>query len=365
MTTFVRVAGGLVYQLIDGEPQVLIIEDRFGHVSLPKGHVEEDELLEETALREIEEETGVVGRIISPIGTVSYSFAYEGQDINKTAYYYLVEAIAGEIIPQVEEIVQARFVSLDEARRLMTEKGYENNRAVVEAGLNMVEQEALSGTLLASMIDSTLLAPTATPEEIVRLCREARTYQFASVCINPLFVRLAAEILGGSPVKVCTVIGFPLGATKTEIKVAEALRAVAEGAEELDMVIAMGYLKANDLPRVEADIRAVVDVAGDRALVKVILETCLLSPSEIKDAAQAAIRAGAQFVKTSTGFASGGATVEAVRTMRETVGDRLGVKAAGGIRTRQTADEMIVAGASRIGTSSGAKLVISALSLGF
>ncbi|MCY0892813.1 MAG: deoxyribose-phosphate aldolase [Acidibacillus sp.] len=229
----------------------------------------------------------------------------------------------------------------------------------------MVEQEALSGTLLASMIDSTLLAPTATPEEIVRLCREARTYQFASVCINPLFVRLAAEILGGSPVKVCTVIGFPLGATKTEIKVAEALRAVAEGAEELDMVIAMGYLKANDLPRVEADIRAVVDVAGDRALVKVILETCLLSPSEIKDAAQAAVRAGAQFVKTSTGFASGGATVEAVRTMRETVGDRLGVKAAGGIRTRQTADEMIVAGASRIGTSSGAKLVISALSLGF
>ncbi len=361
MNLQIRVAGGLVYRFIDGEPQILLIEDRFSHITLPKGHVEADELLEETALREIEEETGIIGRIVSPIGKVSYTFTHEDETVRKDAYYYLVEAITDEILPQFTEIKGVRFVSAEEAERIMKEQGYENNFAIFTTGLDMVRQEALSGTLLASMIDSTLLAPTASPTEVIRLCREARTYQFASVCINPIFVRLAAEHLGGSPVKVCTVIGFPLGATKTEVKVAEALRALAEGAEELDMVIPLGYLKANDVLRVEADIRAVVEVAAERAQVKVILETALLTDDEIRAGVLCAIRAGAQFVKTSTGFAKQGATVEAVCLLREIVGDQLGVKASGGIRTRFDADAMIAAGATRIGTSAGAKLVISNL----
>lgn len=358
MADRVRVAGGLVYRFIDGEPQVLVIVDRFSHITLPKGHVEGDELLEETALREIQEETGIQGRIISPIGKVSYSFMQNGEEIAKDAYYYLVEAVAGEIATQIEEIQQARFVSLTDARRLAREQGYENNQAIFSIGLEMIEQESLSGTLLASQIDSTLLSATATPLEIVRLCREARTYEFASVCVNPVYVALAAENLGGSPVKVCTVIGFPLGANKTEVKVAEALRAIADGAQELDMVIALGYLKANDILRVEADIRAVVEAAGDQAQVKVILETAELTDSEIRAGALAALRAGAQFVKTSTGFGKGGATLAAVRILRETVGDALGIKAAGGIRTRQEALDLLAAGATRIGTSAGATLVI-------
>lgn len=212
---------------------------------------------------------------------------------------------------------------------------------------------------LASMIDHTLLKPEATSTQIEQLCQEALSFQFASVCVNPMHVPQATQLLKGSSVKVCTVIGFPLGATLSQAKAEEAKLALAQGAEELDMVIAIGAAKAGQWSYVEQDIAAVCQVAG-AALVKVILETCLLTDDEIVEACQCAIRAGAHFVKTSTGFSTSGATVHQVSLMRKTVGSKLGVKASGGIRTFEDAQSMIAAGASRIGASAGPKILSSA-----
>ncbi|MGV3487140.1 MAG: deoxyribose-phosphate aldolase [Tuberibacillus sp.] len=214
-------------------------------------------------------------------------------------------------------------------------------------------------TELAKMIDHTLLKPEATKTDILKLCEEAKEHQFISVCVNPYWVKTAAEVLKDSPVKVCTVIGFPLGATTTATKVFEANLAIEEGATEVDMVINIGELKSGRLDAVEADIAAVVKAAEGRALVKVILETSLLSDEEIANASQCAKKAGADFVKTSTGFSTGGATVEAVRLMRQTVGPDMGVKASGGIRDYATAQAMIEAGATRIGASAGIKIIHS------
>lgn len=210
---------------------------------------------------------------------------------------------------------------------------------------------------LAKMIDHTLLKPEATENDILKLCEEAKTHGFFSVCVNPYWVKTSFEKLKDSNVKVCTVIGFPLGATTTATKVFETRQAVEEGAEEVDMVINVGELKAGRWVAVEEDIAAVVHAAGDHALVKVILETCLLTESEIIKASQCAKNAGAHFVKTSTGFSSGGATVDAVRLMRQTVGPDIGVKASGGIRDYAAAKAMIDAGASRIGASAGIKII--------
>ncbi len=209
---------------------------------------------------------------------------------------------------------------------------------------------------LAKIIDHTLLKPEATEVEIDQLCQEALTYQFASVCVHPSWVLRAAQQLQGSNIKVCTVIGFPLGATSTQVKVFEAKEAIRQGAEELDMVLHLGKLKAKDLLGVQEDIAAVVKAAEGK-VVKVILETALLTKEEIKIACQAAKDAGAHFVKTSTGFASGGATTEDVRFMREVVGSEMGVKASGGIRDAKTALEMVAAGATRIGASASVAIV--------
>ncbi|KUO97493.1 2-deoxyribose-5-phosphate aldolase [Ferroacidibacillus organovorans] len=210
-------------------------------------------------------------------------------------------------------------------------------------------------TSLADCIDHTLLSPQATPSEVDRLCREALCYEFKSVCVNPLYVRACRQKLAGSVVEVCTVIGFPLGATGLENKVAEARQALLDGATELDMVVAIGLLKAGHTDAVLEEIRAVVDAAKGRAIVKVILETPLLSPEQQQLGAELCKQAGADFVKTCTGFA-GGATVEAVELLRRTVGSELLVKASGGIRDRATAMKMIEAGASRIGASAGPAL---------
>lgn len=221
-------------------------------------------------------------------------------------------------------------------------------------------------TALARMIDHTQLAATATRADIERLCAEARQCGFASVCVNPVYVPLAARLLAGSDVAVCTVIGFPLGADSTEDKAAQAANAIRHGAAEVDMVIDIGAAKEHRWDAVEQDIAAVVRVAhsGETAgIVKVILETCYLTDGEIEQACRCAVRAGADFVKTSTGFAvprdadgnalPNGATVAAVTLMRQVVGAGMGVKASGGIRTAQAARAMIAAGATRIGTSSG------------
>jgi deoxyribose-phosphate aldolase len=208
------------------------------------------------------------------------------------------------------------------------------------------------------MIDHTLLKPDATQQEIAQLCFEARKYGFASVCINPTWVSLCAQLLQGSPVKVCTVIGFPLGATSLETKAFETETAIKQGATEIDMVINIGALKARDLDTVAKDIRGVVNAAHSHGIiVKVIIEAALLNDEEKVIACLLSKEAEADFVKTSTGFASGGATIHDVELMRKTVGPEMGVKAAGGVRTFEDADAMIKAGATRIGASAGVKIL--------
>ena len=205
---------------------------------------------------------------------------------------------------------------------------------------------------IASMIDHTILAAGATAEQIGKLCREAVEYGFASVCVNSCRVPQARALLADSSVKVCTVVGFPLGAMSTNAKAYEAAAAVEDGADEVDMVINIGYVKDGAWDSVLEDIKAVRKACGDKVL-KVILETCLLTDDEIVRACRTAVEAGADFVKTSTGFSTGGATEEAVRLMRKTVGPDVGVKASGGIRNLETALRMVEAGASRLGCSSG------------
>lgn len=212
---------------------------------------------------------------------------------------------------------------------------------------------------IAAMIDHTLLKPEATPEQIEKLCREAAEYHFASVCVNPAYIPLAARLLKGTGVKVCCVVGFPLGAIAPEQKAAEAASCAAMGAEELDMVIAIGAAKAGDWALVQRDIEGVVKAADGRT-VKVIIETCLLTDEEKEKACKAAKAAGAHYVKTSTGFSTGGATAADIALMRKTVGKEMGVKASGGIRDYAKVMEMIEAGASRIGASAGIAIVEAA-----
>ncbi len=211
---------------------------------------------------------------------------------------------------------------------------------------------------LNKYIDHTLLKPQAQQKDIEALCKEAKNHDFFAVCVNPHWVKLASSLLEGSDVAVCTVVGFPLGATLSTVKAFETRMCVDNGATEIDMVINIGAAKNGDWDLVQDDIATVVEAASGR-LVKVILETCLLSPEEIKKASQAAMKAKAQYVKTSTGFSHEGATLEAVKIMKETVGDHLSVKASGGIRNYEDAIKMIEAGADRLGTSSGIAIVSS------
>lgn len=212
-------------------------------------------------------------------------------------------------------------------------------------------------TNIASLIDHTLLKAEATAPQIEQLCKEAAEHHFASVCVNPAWVALAAKHLEQSEVKVCTVIGFPLGASTSETKAFETKDAIEKGAGEIDMVLNIGALKSGQEDVVKADVEAVVNAAKGKAIVKVILEICLLTDEEIKLASRLSKEAGADFVKTSTGFSTGGATVEAVRMMRETVGPDLGVKASGGVRSLEDVEKMVEAGATRIGASSGVQIM--------
>lgn len=212
-------------------------------------------------------------------------------------------------------------------------------------------------------IDHTLLKPESTQEQIAKLVSEAKEYDFASVCVNPTWVSYCANELSGTDVKVCTVIGFPLGATTSATKAFEAKEAIENGASEVDMVINIGLLKSGQYQVVEDDIRAVVEASGDK-LVKVIIEACLLTNEEKVKACELSVSAGADLVKTSTGFSIHGATVEDVALMRKTVGDKVGVKAAGGARSLADAEAFIAAGATRIGTSAGVAIVNGEVSNG-
>lgn len=211
----------------------------------------------------------------------------------------------------------------------------------------------MTNTSIISKIDHTLLKPEATRADIITLAEEAKQYKFASVCVNPFWVNTAAEVLKGTEVNVCTVIGFPLGASASEVKAFEVKKAIEDGATEVDMVLNVGALKAGELEVVTNDMVQVVEAAKGKALVKVILETCLLTPEEIVTACKCAVNAGADYVKTSTGFSTDGATVEAVKLMAETVGPNIGVKASGGVRSLEDAEAMIANGATRLGSSAG------------
>ncbi|MGG4468979.1 deoxyribose-phosphate aldolase [Paenibacillus alvei] len=210
---------------------------------------------------------------------------------------------------------------------------------------------------IAKMIDHTLLKADATKEQVKTLCEEAKQYSFASVCVNPTWVQYASELLKGTEVKVCTVIGFPLGATTSATKAFETTNAIENGATEVDMVINIGALKDKNYDLVKEDIKAVVDAAKGKALTKVIIETSLLTDEEKEKACVLAVEAGTDFVKTSTGFSTGGATVEDIALMRKTVGPDIGVKASGGVRSSEDTEKMIAAGATRIGASSGVAIV--------
>ena len=236
-----------------------------------------------------------------------------------------------------------------------------NTKEIIAAGADRIsasERLTKIDPAIAALIDHTLLKPEATRTDVVKLCREARQYNFASVCINPYWVPLVRTELQGSPVKVCTVIGFPLGATSTEAKVAESLAALRAGAQELDMVINVGALRSGDHEAVKLDIQQVVKVAHEAgAIVKVILETALLDDNQKAVASTLSKLAGADFVKTSTGFGPSGATAHDVALMRSVVGPSMGVKASGGIRTLSDLQAMTAAGATRVGASASVKIV--------
>jgi deoxyribose-phosphate aldolase len=233
-------------------------------------------------------------------------------------------------------------------------------RGVVDAGATRIGLHATGGSpgTVAEMIDHTLLKPEATRTEIEKLCREAAEFHFATVCVNPYWVALASRLLRGSGVGVCSVVGFPLGATTADVKHYETRRAIFDGATEIDMVINIGALKSGDLKAVERDIAAVVGPCREAgAISKVILEVALLTDEEKIAASTLAKAAGADFVKTSTGFASGGATAADVALMRRVVGAEMGVKAAGGVRDYEGLKAMVAAGATRVGASAGVKIV--------
>lgn len=273
----------------------------------------------------------------------------------------LVEQITEEIVARLERERGIDQAALCSCTSECFNRCPERIKRVVDAGaarIGLVLGATASARDWASLIDHTLLKPEATESDIRRLCEEAARYGFASVCVNPFWVKSAACLLRGTGVPVCTVIGFPLGATLPDVKAYETRRAIFDGAHEVDMVINIGALKSGDDCTVEYDIRAVVEAAHEHnVLCKVIIETALLSDEEKVRACLAAKRAGADYVKTSTGFSKGGATVADVALMRQVVGEEMGVKASGGVRDLSQARQMIEAGATRIGASVGVKIV--------
>ncbi len=288
---------------------------------------------------------------------------------------HLVEIITREVLIALDEqeeisqqAVDGDICSAECADGICVRTCFNRVGEVVSAGASRLTSQLGSipeDPNLGRMIDHTLLKPDATADQIAQLCYEARKYKFASVCVNPTHVQLCAELLQGTEVKVCTVIGFPLGASAPEVKAFEAETAIQDGATEIDMVLNIGALKAGDLTLAARDIHEVVRVGHQAgAIVKVIIETALLNEEEKVTACLLAKEAGADFVKTSTGFSGGGATVEDIRLMRRVVGPEMGVKASGGVRDFEDARSMVEAGATRIGASAGVKIVQGAKSNG-
>lgn len=278
----------------------------------------------------------------------------------------IVEIVTREVLLAIAEVEHKHtypngdYCTEECAEGICVHTCFDRVGQVVSAGASRLTSSlgGIPDPSVAHMIDHTLLKPDATADQIAQLCFEARKYKFASVCINPTHVKLCADLLKGTDVKVCTVIGFPLGATDPKVKAFEAEEAIRDGATEIDMVINIGALKAGELKLVAQDIHGVVEVGhAHGAIVKVIIETSLLTEEEKVTACLLAKEAGADYVKTSTGFAGGGATIEDVTLMRRVIGPEMGVKASGGVKTFEDAQEMVAAGATRIGASAGVKIL--------
>ena len=285
------------------------------------------------------------------------------RNLDEATLERVIEQITRQVLVllQEEQDQGAAGASGASAPPLSTHNYVERVQPMVHAGADRIASTLgvmpTDGSL-AHMIDHTVLKPETTQDQIAQLCYEARKYSFASVCVNPTHVKLCAQLLEGSGVPVCTVVGFPLGATSTEAKVFETQQAIRDGASEVDMVINVGGLKSRDYELVERDIASVARAChAANVILKVIIEAALLNDDEKVVACQLAKVAGADFVKTSTGFGPGGATLEDVALMRRVVGPTMGVKAAGGIRTLEDAKKMVAAGASRIGASASVKIM--------
>lgn len=365
-------AGGVVFRRRDGKLEIQLIRDRFGKMTLAKGRMEPGETIERTALREIEEETGIAGAIVAPLSVIRYEYeSAEQVTVQKEVHYYLVEAGSGTLQAQASEIAGVDWYAPEESWRLQQVEGYDTNDEVLRQALRQLGVEpslAASGKAgrfpvwapgqsIAPFIDHTLLRAEARSADFAKLCEEALVHRFYSVCVNGRWVRQCREQLSGTDVKVCAVVGFPLGAGATRAKAFEAAAAVEDGAAEIDMVLPVGKLLDGDYAAVERDVFAVVQAVQAGALVKVILETGALTEALVKEACRIAEAAGADYVKTSTGFGPGGATEEHIRLMRASVSPRIGVKASGGVRDEQNAVRLLLAGANRIGTSSGVAIV--------
>lgn len=420
-----RAAGGMVVRVRAGKRQVLLIDDAYGHVTFPKGHVERGETWEDTAIREVREETGIEARILQPLSRLEYAINREGLVVRKQVRLFLMEEIDHEAEPhhQSEEIRGAYFLNWEEAVRRHRERGYVNwsfvfekadalwawhqadlerrfrslapdatgpdfesmwreAAPVVDQMIGAVGEElaciapdwgGTKGVLGAAKlprgvtnereamrdaIEHTLLKPEASELAIDNLCDEALKHQFRAVCVNPQNIRRVAERLQPSAVIPCVVVGFPLGATDVVALAAETAAVVSAGAREVDMVIPVGSMAEDDVWSVYDRVKAVCDTAHatDGVRIKVILEAHFLSFAQLAMASLVSLAAGADFIKTSTGFAPTGAKLADVGLMSLLAGDK-GVKAAGGIRSMEAALQFLRFGATRLGTSSGVALV--------
>lgn len=425
-TIIERAAGGLVVRRGIHGLEVLLIEDAYGRVSFPKGHIEAGEKWEDAAVREVTEETGIEARIIAPLGRVEYPLEREGTPVRKQVRLFLMEEIdeQDEPVHQQEEIRGAYFRPWKEAEALHRERGYENWSwvfekanvlwawyeqqwqtnwralaanlpapvvleawrkvaplvedlvAAVQRELRVVAPDLAASLVISpdsarlpktlthendallGAIEHTLLKPEAGQLDVVNLAQEAKRHHFRAVCVNPQHVAVVADVLRGTDVIPCTVVGFPLGAADETAIAAETRAVTASGARDVDMVIPVGSMREDDIRTVFNHIKAVCDAAHEipGVHVKVIVETHFLTYAQLAMACLLALAAGADFVKTSTGFAPTGAKLADVALMALIAGDK-GVKAAGGIRTRADALQFLRFGATRIGTSSGVSIV--------
>ncbi|MDI9259335.1 deoxyribose-phosphate aldolase [Alicyclobacillus sendaiensis] len=417
-----RAAGGVVVRQRNGAREVLLIDDQYGKVSFPKGHLEPGESWEQAALREVQEETGVIARIAGDIGRVEYLIERGGERVRKQVRLFLMVAEDGsEPVHQAEEVNGAYFLPWDEAKRRHDERGYENwrfafakadallawrdgrfeeawralgpdapweqvmgawrdaeavTRKLVDAcreelavtcpelhlpdAKSLVLPREVAEDAVRSAMESTLLKPEASEIDVQNLCLEAVHHHLPMVCVSPRHVAVAKRAVAGSGVRVCTVIGFPHGTQTANAMRQEALEAIAAGADEIDMVGPIGALAEGDVWTYAQAVRAVVEASRLRfppVPVKVILETSALQPDAVAKGALVSVAAGADFVKTSTGYHKAGARPADVALMAIAVAGSARVKASGGIRTRAAARNLLRFGADRLGTSSALKLL--------